>query len=142
MPLFTSSTVVEPSTSENVRSINCSLVGSSWKVQVITSRLGLSISVYSPLASASVPSGWRITIRTVPPTRRSTSASGVSQSWAQWNQRRITSGLVQASKTSSAGAGKVRSIRTTWPGVGRHRRSFLSSRYSPTTSKRRSQRSR
>ncbi|MGO9788538.1 MAG: hypothetical protein ACLP8S_03125 [Solirubrobacteraceae bacterium] len=39
----------------------------------------------------------------------------MSQSGAQWNQRRITSGLVQASKTSSAGASKVRWIRTTRP---------------------------
>jgi hypothetical protein len=113
MPLLTSSTVVESSDSEKESSMSCSLEGWSLKVQVITSRCGRSISVYSPLASTSVPSGFRITTRTFPPTRRSTSASGVSQSGAQWSQRRITSGLVHASKTSSAEAAKVRSIRTT-----------------------------
>jgi len=55
------------------------------------------------------------TTRIFPPTRSSTSTTGVSQSGRQWNQRRITSGLVQASKTSPIGALKVRSIRATRP---------------------------
>src|SRR6476659_498127 len=69
--------------------------------------------MYSPLASTGAPDGSRITTRTVPPNRRSTSALGSCQPWAGLNQRRMTSSLVQASKTSSAGASKVRSIRTT-----------------------------
>src|SRR6476661_5818413 len=53
-----------------------------------------------------------ITTRTVPPTRRSTSAWVVSQSRPAWNQRRRTSSLVHASNTAWAGARYVRSIRS------------------------------
>src|SRR5215212_4997807 len=53
-----------------------------------------------------------MTTRTSPPTRRSTSASVVSQSCSACHQRRITSSLVQASKTAWAGAWKVRSMRS------------------------------
>src|SRR5687768_6549318 len=55
--------------------------------------------------------GLRITTRTAPPTRRSTVASVVSQSCSACHQRRITSSLVQASKTACAGARYVRSMR-------------------------------
>src|SRR5829696_1651745 len=51
-----------------------------------------------------------MTTRTSPPTRRSTRASVVSQSCWACHQRRITSSLVQASKTDWAGASKVRSM--------------------------------
>src|SRR5918994_1289324 len=54
--------------------------------------------------------GSRITTRTSPPTRRSTVASVVSQSCSACHQRRITSSLVQASKT--AWAAKLRSMRS------------------------------
>src|SRR5215207_5457336 len=54
--------------------------------------------------------GSRITTRTSPPTRRSTVASVVSQSCSACHQRRITSSLVQASKTAWAGASKLRSM--------------------------------
>src|ERR671910_1621650 len=56
--------------------------------------------------------GSRITTRTSPPTRRSTVASVVSQSCSACHQRRITSSLVQASKTAWAGASKLRSMRS------------------------------
>src|SRR5688572_19898361 len=56
--------------------------------------------------------GLRITTRRAPPTRRSTSASVVSQSCSACHQRRITSSLVQASNTAWAGASKVRSMRS------------------------------
>ena len=78
-----------------------------------------------------------MTMRIVPPTRRSTSAVGVSQPGMPWSQRRSTSSLVQASKTRSTGASKVRSIRKTRATMLGH---LCSSRYSPTTSKSRSQR--
>ena len=51
-----------------------------------------------------------MTTRTAPPTRRSTSAALVSQPSMACHQRRITSGLVHASNTASAGASKVRSM--------------------------------
>src|SRR4051794_40340687 len=53
-----------------------------------------------------------MTTRTVPPTRRSTSATVVSQSCSACHQRRITSSLVQASNTAWAGAWNVRSMRS------------------------------
>src|ERR1044072_2522406 len=53
-----------------------------------------------------------MTTRTSPPSRRSTGASGVSQSCAACHQRRITSSLVQASNTAPAGAWNVRCIRS------------------------------
>src|SRR5215207_8949587 len=53
-----------------------------------------------------------MTTRTAPPTRRSTSASLVSQPTSACHQRRITSSLVHASNTASAGAWKVRSMRS------------------------------
>src|SRR5215218_10250626 len=56
-----------------------------------------------------------MTTRTSPPRRRSTWASGVSQPCWPWNQRRITSSLVQASKTAWAGARKLRSMRRVSP---------------------------
>src|SRR5687768_7749010 len=56
-----------------------------------------------------------MTTRTVPPTRRSTSATVVSQSCSACHQRRITSSLVQASNTAWAGAWKVRSMRSVVP---------------------------
>src|SRR4051794_28094352 len=115
MLLLTKTTVVAPSRSLKSISISCWFDGSSSNVQVNASRCGRSISVYSPLASTGAPEGSRITTRTVPPTRRSTSAVGSCQPWAGMNQRRMTSSLVQASKTSSAGASKVLSIRTTCP---------------------------
>src|SRR4051812_47855100 len=63
-----------------------------------------------------------MTTRTVPPTRRSTSATVVSQPCSPWNQRRSTSSLVQASKTASAGARKVRSISSVSPLIAPHPR--------------------
>jgi hypothetical protein len=43
--------------------------------------------MYAPVAPASVPSdGWRMTMRILPPTRRSTSAIGVSQPGMPWSQ--------------------------------------------------------
>src|SRR5215218_6956827 len=60
-----------------------------------------------------------MTTRTAPPRRRSTCASGVSQSGSAWNQRRSTSSLVQASKTASAGAWKARSICSVPPLIAR-----------------------
>src|SRR5260221_3934525 len=59
-----------------------------------------------------------MTTRTAPPTRRSTCALGVSQSCWPWNQRRITSSLVQASKTAWAGAWKTRSMSSVSPLIG------------------------
>src|SRR4051794_17143630 len=53
-----------------------------------------------------------MTTRTTPPTRRSTSASLVAQPTSACHQRRITSSLVHASKTRSAGAWNVRSMRS------------------------------
>src|SRR5882724_2646898 len=53
-----------------------------------------------------------MTTRTTPPTRRSTSASVVSQPCSACHHRRITSSLVHASNTASAGAWNVRSMRT------------------------------
>src|SRR4051812_12037925 len=58
-----------------------------------------------------------MTTRTVPPTRRSTSASLTSQVCSAFHQRRMTSSLVQASNTASAGAWKVRSICSVWVSV-------------------------
>src|SRR5215213_412593 len=55
-----------------------------------------------------------MTTRTAPPTRRSTCASLVSQPCSACHQRRITSGLVHASNTASAGAWTVRWIRSVW----------------------------
>ena len=49
-------------------------------------------------------SGSRMTTRTAPPTRRSTSAALVSQSRSACHQRRMTSGLVKAANTAVAGA--------------------------------------
>src|SRR3954447_9520758 len=51
----------------------------------------------------------------MPPTRRSTSASVVCPSWPACHHRRITSSLVHASNTRSAGALKVRSTRSVCP---------------------------
>src|SRR4051794_4961773 len=56
-----------------------------------------------------------MTTRTTPPTRRSTSASPVSQSRSGCHHRRMTSGFVKASKTACAGAGNVRSISSVCP---------------------------
>jgi hypothetical protein len=84
----------------------------------------------------------RITTRTFPPTRRSTSAYGVSQSGAQWNQRRLTSGLVQAFEDVLGQSPEGPLDTHHMAGLLGHRRSFHSSRYSQTTSKRRSQRCR
>src|SRR3954471_11729803 len=53
--------------------------------------------------------------RTTPPTRRSTSASLVSQSRSGCHHRRMTSGFVKASKTAWAGARNVRWISSVCP---------------------------
>src|SRR3954451_11533804 len=56
-----------------------------------------------------------MTTRTTPPTRRSTSASLVSQSRSGCHHRRMTSGFVKASKTAWAGARNVRWISSVCP---------------------------
>ena len=98
---------------ENVSSISCwSPAGSSSKVQVMASRCGRSISVYSPLSSTSDAVG--LPHHDPDPSADPEIHLGLGRLpvRAGVNQRRITSSLVQASKTSSAGASKVRSIRT------------------------------
>ena len=141
MPLLTISTVVEPSDSENESSISCSLEGSSSKVQVITSRCGRSISVYSPARLGFVPSGLRITTRTSPPTRRSTSASGVpSRARVEPAPHHLGARPGVEHVLGRGVEGPLDPHRA--PRLLGHRCSFRSSRYSPTTSNRRSQRSR
>src|SRR5262245_33265630 len=113
-PLWVNVIVVAPSASTKSTSISCSTPSSSsCQTQVKASRLGGSISVYRPPPPYLTSScGFRIRTRTSPPTRRSTVASGVSQSCPACHQRRITSSLVNASKTACADASNVRFIRT------------------------------
>src|SRR5262245_53228405 len=67
--------------------------------------------------------GSRMTTRTSPPTRRSTDASVVSQSCSACHQRRMTSSLVHASNTASAGASNARCMRSVVLSVTRRARS-------------------
>ena len=111
-PLWVKRTVVTPSASSKSSSISVRRVSPS-QIQVKARRSGGRSRCSGRRRRTRRPcAGSRMTTRTAPPTRRSTSASVVSQSCSACHQRRITSSLVQASKTASAGAWKVRSMRS------------------------------